>query len=254
LEGPGYALGVRWTLPLLVLLVWVPGAAAQEAEAVLGAHEAALFAAETHSTHCADAEAADHEVAGIALEKVAPAWRRVSASYRTHSAPYLLYWRALLAQCLSREDEAIGDLAAFVAALNEAPGYAEQLRDARRRLRQLGQPLPREVQPPPSWTPGLAVAVGGIGVGLTGAAVHGGSWSAAEYEAETNTHGVDSDEYARLQGVNRAGFGLILAGGAAAVVGGIVAGALGRPDGAEVGVGAAPLGREGVVIAVTVVR
>lgn len=146
------------------LWVWIAiclapvAARAQDAEPALGPGEAALFANRVHDEHCANTGAADREVAGLAMEKVAPAYRKVATSYRTHGSAYLLYWRGLLAQCLSLEEEAAEDLQAFVTAMADNSEYGGQIKDARRRLRQLGQrPSAGGGGTAPRWLPGLGV-------------------------------------------------------------------------------------------------
>lgn len=220
---------------------------------MLSPADAALLASDTHGEHCANAEAADREVAGAAMEKVAASYRRVAAAYRSEPAPGLLYWRGLLAQCLSQEEEAAEDLGAFVAGLDDSAVYRDQVKDARRRLRMLVAPGSGPFSPA-RWTAGLGVGLAGLGLAGAGAGLHGGTWAAADYDAESNTHAGDSAEYAGLQDGNRAGFVMLIAGGAATATGVILAAALSREQAAPLAVAALPTRGGGIAFVLSVTR
>lgn len=158
------------------------------------------------------------------MEKLTSRYRRPAASHRTEPAPALLCWRRLLAQRLSQEEEAVEDLRAFVAELGDSSIYAGQVRDARRRLRLLDSPSAIGIdRPSPRWAAGLGIALGGVGLAGAGAGLHGGTWAAADYDGESNTHGVDEPQYLQLQAGKRAGFAMRVGGGVTAAPGGILA-------------------------------
>ncbi len=99
--------------------------------------EVAERAATAHEAHCSDVAAGKATAAAEALARVGPVLAEVSRSYDASGEPFLLYWRGMLNQCLDQEDRAASDLAAFVKAAAAWPVYAEQVTEAKRRLRGL---------------------------------------------------------------------------------------------------------------------
>ncbi len=117
----------------LLLLLWAGSALAQAPAAV----EVAERAAAAHEAQCSDVAAGKATAAAEALARVGPVLAEVSRSYDASGEPFLLYWRGMLNQCLDQEDRAASDLAAFVKAAAAWPVYAEQVTEAKRRLRGL---------------------------------------------------------------------------------------------------------------------
>lgn len=64
-------------------------------------------------------------------------WRDVSAGFDASKRNYLLYWRALLEQCLGKDSEAEQDLKEFLSRAATDPGSAGQVREGERRLKSL---------------------------------------------------------------------------------------------------------------------
>lgn len=188
----------------------------------LSAEEAALLASEVQEDYCSDIADIDPERQAAAMAKAAPAYGRVAAAYRVHGKAYLLYWRGLLAQCLSKEDQAVSDYAAFVEAIRGNSAYAPQLADARRRLRQLTRPPQAE----PAHEPVVGgLLLGGVGTGtaVAGALLHGISYVQADFDEAARTYVGTGAEYQDGLARNRTGFALLVAGSTAAAAGFLVA-------------------------------
>jgi hypothetical protein len=100
--------------------------------------DAAMQADEVNQRYCADLYSGKVDVAAGATVAVAEVWQQVSAVYEETKAPYLLYWRGALAQCLGRDEAAVADLEAFVAASGQSTMFADIVRQANGRLRRLG--------------------------------------------------------------------------------------------------------------------
>ena len=150
----------------LVGLVFVLSTPAMAGEL---ADEAALKAFSVVNEHCADVGVADVTQHATSVSKVAPAWASVSEAYEAEGEAFLLYWRGVLAQCLDYQDKARADLEAFVARFSEKPEEADQVRDARVRLRRLGvKSRASVVRPGPGAIPGVLFASGaGVLTALT---------------------------------------------------------------------------------------
>lgn len=125
-------LGLLWTAALLS-----PASAAEPEPA----RDAALLAYEVHTEQCAAVAGRDVAVAAESTMLVVEAWARVSDAFDGSGAPHLQYWRGVLAQCLGRGDDAIRDLIDFVVVAHDQPEHAGFVRDAKRRLGQLGIPV-----------------------------------------------------------------------------------------------------------------
>jgi hypothetical protein len=125
---------------VLLLLVVTFSALAAPAPALAQdpSMDAALHASEVNDSYCADLYSGKVDVAAGATVAVAEVWQQVSVVYEGTRAPYLLYWRGVLAQCLGRDDAAKADLEAFVRAPGGSSMFADMVRKANGRLRRLG--------------------------------------------------------------------------------------------------------------------
>ncbi len=101
------------------------------------ATEAAMEADEVNQEHCANLYSARVDTAATSTVRVAEVWQRVSQVYDETKAPYLLYWRGALAQCLGRDEAAAADLQEFVDTQINATMFASLVRNADTRLRRL---------------------------------------------------------------------------------------------------------------------
>ena len=101
--------------------------------------DAAARANEVNQTYCGDAYSRDITLAADSMRRVAEAWSLVNEVYEETDAPYLLYWRGVLAQCLGRPEHAHEDLGDFVVSQSEGGSYADLVRQAKLRLRRLGR-------------------------------------------------------------------------------------------------------------------
>jgi hypothetical protein len=199
-------------------------AQAEDPTAPPTAEQAALEASEVQADYCSDVEAADPETQAKAIEAAAPVYGRVSAAYRTYGSPFLLYWRGLLADCLSKEEQARGDYTAFVEASEDDPTYAPQVADARRRLNRLqGGGVVRTPSDGPSpAAPGIVLAVGGGAAAAVGAGLNGGTYASLAVDLDAGTWTGSDEDYQSALSANRAGLGMVV-GGAAAATAGVVA-------------------------------
>ena len=98
-------------------------AVAQEAHKALEAHCAWL-----HGTHSSPAVASEQIV------QLSQLWRKVSETFETDGADFLLYWRGTLAQCLSQDAIAVQDLKKFLQGAGKRAEFHSMAEDARRRL------------------------------------------------------------------------------------------------------------------------
>ena len=126
-----------------VLAMGVAGIAWAEEETsdieILDPVEAAAKANEVNQIHCGDAYSADIKLAAYSTGEVAETWSQVDDSYNLSKAPYLLFWRGVLAQCINRPDAAMKDLQDFVDLQEEKGGFEDLVRQARVRLKRLGK-------------------------------------------------------------------------------------------------------------------
>jgi hypothetical protein len=127
-------------------------------------------------------------------------WSRVSEAYRAGGEIFLLYWSGLLSECLSRYEDAVEDLAAFLASEESKP-LASMVADARARLRrrargaervQLSAAAKRVV---PTLLPGVGLAAGAAVLGVVAAR----EWNGLNAQhpvpqAGTDTVGIDRSE------------------------------------------------------------
>ncbi|MCP4872581.1 MAG: hypothetical protein GY898_28150 [Proteobacteria bacterium] len=122
-------------LLLLLLTLLLPGLAVAAEPTPL---DLALEADAVNQEHCAELYSAQVEQAASSTLAVAEVWGRLSEVYEESKAPYLLYWRGVLAQCLGRDDAAREDLEAFVASQEGQTMFEDLVRKAKVRLRRLG--------------------------------------------------------------------------------------------------------------------
>lgn len=110
---------------------------ASPAFAVDPATEAALEADRVNQEHCADLYSRQVGTVAQAMRTVSKTWEYVSEIYEETGAPYLLYWRGTLAQCLGQEAQAKRDLQAFVDSQIQQTMFASLVRNAQGRLRRI---------------------------------------------------------------------------------------------------------------------
>lgn len=105
----------------------------------------ATLANDVNQEYCAEIYAQDVGLAAQGYQKVAAAWEAVDLGYENTDSSVLLYWRAVLAQCLGQAEIAERDLQVLVQreADAEDSDIAGMLGDAQRRLKRLAaQPDP----------------------------------------------------------------------------------------------------------------
>lgn len=165
-----------------------------------------------------------------ALTEVGAVWTEVAHSFEEHRAPYLLYWRGVLAQCLAQDARALSDLLDFIRLAEADAGQSSLVQDARRRTRLIRRGVPLAWQASlerdggrTQRDVGLALIVGGSGAAAFGGLMHGISFADAELSRTevgwTSTSDADAPGWKRLQDLNRAGFAVLAAGATTAAVG-----------------------------------
>ena len=158
------------------LVAWGLGGPAQ-AESNPEAEAAAAAAAEVFDTHCSATALDDNTAAAGAVAAVSQTWELVSAALDSTDAIYLRYWRGVLAQCLSQEDRALGDLRQFVVEADGSTLWATLIAQAKKRILRL-----ERAQAGGPANPGLGVGVLGavfaVGSGAC-AGLAGWQWEVA---------------------------------------------------------------------------
>lgn len=147
----------------------------------------AVEASEAHARWCAQANQGDVGLAAEALGPVSAVWGRVSEAWEARGELSLLYWRAMLGQCLSQEELAKKDFLQFRELAAADPAYAGQIRDVERRLARSGDsPSPsRAPRTPRTPQPRLALGLIGAGSGLAAGVLAGLSgWQWSELQAD----------------------------------------------------------------------
>lgn len=197
-----------------------PEPAAEDAEPT--AEQIAIEAQQTRDAHCTTVAGNDSTASAEALSTVSNTWGRVSTALERTGVQYLLYWRGVLAQCLSQEPKAEADLGGFLlwirgASADDQRTLASLRDDAERRLRRLrreggGSSGPNK--------PLLGAGLGSLGA----AAALGGiaAWQGAETESTRQaiiSEGIkDFDSLVEQGGRTRsAAIGLGIGAGAAAI-------------------------------------
>lgn len=154
---------MRWFVPAVwFVLAWAASASAGEGSTV----GAAARAQAAHELACPDVAAGDQQAAPGSIRRAAEAWEEVSAAYAAEPQPFLLYWRGLLAECLSRPELASQDLAAFVQVADADSSLATMVAEARRRLDRMARADRRPRAPDPPLVAGAALAIGAGAAGL----------------------------------------------------------------------------------------
>jgi hypothetical protein len=224
--------GPRMLFALLVAALLVPTSA--RAQHLNDAVESpAERAARVHQEHCTAVAAGSSEAASVAIQEVNEVWLLLSREFDRDPRAYLLYWRGVLAQCLSQETRAMEDLARFVDWYREADATARGAYhtldfDGRKRLRRL------RGSSETSTTPGVThrqapIAAAGI-VGLVAGGVFGGlaAWQADETQRirQTFIEPAENKDFEALleqgHGSHQASIGLAIGAGAAAAVGAVL--------------------------------
>jgi hypothetical protein len=220
----GTSRGALAGLGLVIVLSILPAGSARAATEALSPEEAAILASDVQSEFCSDVSADEPETQALAMEQAAPVYRQVSVAYRTHGNPFLLYWRGLLAECLMQAVQAREDYGLFIETNANDRSYAPQVRDARRRLARLSRGVTRSVAAvaPAGVGAGVVLAAAGGGAMALGGGMHRDTWASPSFDTEAWSWTGTPEDYDRSLTVNRAGFG-VLVGGAAAAVGGVVA-------------------------------
>lgn len=218
-----------WLGVLLRALLAAGSAAAQDEAPDAGA--AAQAASAVLDAECTDVAGGAATTSANALVVVGPVLAQVSRTYDETKDPVLLYWRGALTSCIGQEDRAIEDLTAFVAAVEDQPGYADQVRDARRRLQRLTASSPRPtavvvVGPRPSPAGPILMAAGGAALGA-GLGVSIGSYSTGSNLlpnlGTTTGWDADIDGYTTAHAGERVGVAIVGVGSAVLTAGLVVA-------------------------------
>jgi hypothetical protein len=179
---------MRAIVYLLILAAAAPAVAQDDTAAAsetvqVNVGAVALGAALVHEESCADTRGNDVSVMGTALSRASAALVEVSEAYTASGDPSLLFWRGLLALCIDREDVGTADLNRFLVSVQNDSAYAEQVRDAKRRLRRAEVTLDRSRPAGPN--PGGMVTGAGLAAGA-GAFAGLSSWQAIELRTATD--------------------------------------------------------------------
>ncbi len=145
----------------------------------------AMEALNVKDEHCADVAGGQAELAAQSIGAVSDVWGRISAHLGKSKKVYLLYWRGVLAQCLSQEERALEDLQNFLAEREDSSLYAQQVADAKKRISQISRRTGTRrsvsrARPPADPGPVLGVLLGG---GLAAGAVASGIGAAVQWQA-----------------------------------------------------------------------
>lgn len=109
-------------------------AVSQDPKAV--ATETAQSAALVHSEHCAQVWGKKDALAADSMGAVVQEWQNVISVYEQTQTSYLLYWRAMLTECLGQDERAMVDFQAFIE--HEDSRYSPSMvADAEWRLRRV---------------------------------------------------------------------------------------------------------------------
>lgn len=157
---------------LFALLLLAAPASADEAS------DLAVEADRLNQAACLDvAEQREVNKAGVAMAEVSVLWVEVDKVFTAAPAPkptYLQYWRGVLGQCLDRNELALADLQAFVAAEEANAGYADLVKDSKNRIVRLERALVGIVDRPVQ--PFFILGLGGGYQRVEAPSVPGGGW------------------------------------------------------------------------------
>ncbi len=170
---------LRFLPTLVALLLAASPAAAEEAPATADPAALAQEAHQVLSAHCAEAAGGAMTAAAESVAVVSNLWARISAAVESHPEGYLLYWRGVLAQCLSQEERALQDLQTFVEIRADSDAWPDLLVDARKRNRRIERRLGKSTLA--SIKPGEVVGVG-FGAALAVASVASAIVSASRWQ------------------------------------------------------------------------
>ena len=102
--------------------------------------DVATKASQMNQEECANVHnISKQQVSALGMQKVVEVWAEVGRVYEQQGkAPYLLFWRGVLAQCLGRSELAVLDLESFVATQKNQTMFADLVRQSKTRLKRLG--------------------------------------------------------------------------------------------------------------------
>jgi hypothetical protein len=101
--------------------------------------DAATQASAVNQEECANVHTLKQRTSAAGVQKVAEVWNEVGRVYEEEGkAPYLLFWRGVLAQCLGRNELAVLDLESFVASQKGQSMFVDLVRQSKSRLKRLG--------------------------------------------------------------------------------------------------------------------
>jgi len=101
--------------------------------------DAATQASDVNQEECANVHTLKQRTSAAGVQKVAEVWNEVGRVYEEEGkAPYLLFWRGVLAQCLGRNELAVLDLESFIASQKGQTMFVDLVRQAKSRLKRLG--------------------------------------------------------------------------------------------------------------------
>ena len=199
----------------------MPVSARAEAEEVTSSPKAlAKQAAGVLEAECADVATTRATSSAEALAVLGPVFAEVSRAYDATEVPFLLYWRARLAACLSQEERSIDDYKMFIAAVADQIAYASQLSDSQIRLERLQPAGPTQKLRP---AVGLIAAGGATLAAGLGLSIGGYQEGSSLYPGLSTAGGWDSGIDSYRAAYNAQGVGVVLAGtGTALLTAGLV--------------------------------
>ena len=103
--------------------------------------DVATLASAVNQEQCANVHnISKQQVSALGMQKVVEVWAEVGRIYEEQGrAPYLLFWRGVLAQCLGRNELAVLDLESFIASQNGQSMFVDLVRQSKSRLKRLGR-------------------------------------------------------------------------------------------------------------------
>ncbi len=132
MSSPRISQVLSWSI---ALLIFVSSSAAQADPSI----DAATQASAVNQEECANVHTLKQRTSAAGVQKVAEVWNEVGRVYEEEGkAPYLLFWRGVLAQCLGRNELAVLDLESFVASQKGQTMFVDLVRQSKSRLKRLG--------------------------------------------------------------------------------------------------------------------